>query len=543
MTPSDAIERAGNGLRRLQEPDGRFEGVLTSNAYPTLACMVVELLRNRPLDAGYRRWLRESRLPDGRYPLDPERQPSDEATRFARAILTTLASDGDLDAAALLADTPDTGWRLWLVTVLGALLRQYDWNQIPPPRSAEVAGRIAGALLPILPKTLIRRIKPPDNIAPPVSLFEQKAFARLFVAEQYTLAPMLFLIEAHTRKRPPVLRNLVSWILARQAVDGSWFCVTFITALAALALIVASDVVPEERTALPLARALEWLYGTRNDDGGHREAVSLNVWDTSLAVLSLLASGVPANDMTILRATDWLVETQNRDGGWAFHGLRGPGLPSDADDTALATRALLETSTHTVAAERGVSWLRSHQAKDGSWSTYRPGAGDIGCVSVTAHAMETMLVVGDVGSVRRACRWLVKTQSADGSWDDLWLARRVYGTSCALIALARSGGRPQAISRGVSWLRRARNPDGGWGETQRGIPAPSTAEQTAFAVHALRSCGEHVEDGVRWLVERQRADGGWEPSPVGIYWEVIGGYANPINAWVFPILALCAVSS
>lgn len=534
----DAIARARRGLLRLQGSDGHFEGTLSSSVFPTLACMVVELFQNRPIDAGYRRWLRESILPDGRYPLDLERCPSDEATRLARVVLRALASRGDTEAVAFLGRVPDLGWHLWLVKLLGAMLGEYDWKGLLPSRSAEVVGWVGGGLLPFFPKAWRRRIRPPIHLAPPVSLFEQRAFSRLFIAEQYTLAPAFFLIEAHTRKRPTVLQNLMRWILARQASDGSWFCVTFITALATLALLVASEVTPEERTARPLALALEWLAQTRNDDGGHREAISLNVWDTSLAVLALLKAGVSANDLALLRAADWLADVQNRDGGWAFHGLRGLGLPSDADDTALASLVLLETKRHPIAAERGIAWLRQHQGKDGSWATYRPGVGDVGCVSVTAHAIETMLVAGDAEAVRRACRWLERVQNAEGSWEDLWLARRVYGTACAVTALARTGRDSEALRRGIAWLRKAQNPDGGWGETQNGSPAPSTPEQTAFAVEALAMCGEPDEKGVRWLLERQRADGGWEPSPVGIYWEVIGGYANPMNAWVFPLSAL-----
>jgi squalene-hopene/tetraprenyl-beta-curcumene cyclase len=204
----------------------------------------------------------------------------------------------------------------------------------------------------------------------------------------------------------------------------------------------------------------------------------------------------------------------------------------------LATLVLLRVGCHPVAAERGVAWLRKHQAKDGSWATYRPGVGDVGCVSVTAHALDTMRAVGDSSAVQKGLDWLETAQRADGSWEDLWLARKTYGTACALTALARAGRRSQAVKRGTDWLRKAQNPDGGWGETQAGHPASSTAEQTAFATQALRACGEDADAGIAWLRARQRADGGWDATPVGIYWEVIGGYANPLNAWVFPIFAL-----
>ena len=90
----------------------------------------------------------------------------------------------------------------------------------------------------------------------------------------------------------------------------------------------------------------------------------------------------------------------------------------------------------------------------------------------------------------------------------------------------------------MRWLAEARNSDGGWGETQLGEPAASTAEQTAFALQALRALGQEDADAAAWLHDAQREDGSWPASPIGIYWEVIGGYANPMNACVFPALAL-----
>ena len=78
---------------------------------------------------------------------------------------------------------------------------------------------------------------------------------------------------------------------------------------------------------------------TQNPDGGYREALNLNVWDTALSVIAL--SEVDPDYIThtdaIENAAQWLVDQQNEDGGWAFSGMQESALPSDADDTALAT--------------------------------------------------------------------------------------------------------------------------------------------------------------------------------------------------------------
>ena len=528
-------------LLDAQHDDGRFEGRLTSSAFPTLACMLIEALDGAALDSGYMAWIDAHQLADGRFALDPEGRPSDEATRLARVALTAAAHTGQPELAAALARAPVHDWDLWIVKTLGALAGQYPWEDVPPPRAAEALGSVLEPLARMLPAGVRAKLHPPRHMSPPVSLFYRPAFRRLFVAEQFTLAPMLLLIEAHTRRRERVMRDLTSWVLARQARDGSWFCVSFITALATLALTVAREAVPSERIEGPLERAKRWLAGSRNDDGGHREAISLNVWDTALAVLALLRLGERKTSEPIRRAAKWLADTQQSDGGWAFHALRGPGLLPDADDTALATLALHQAGAHTDNVARAAAWLLDKQGRDGSWSTYVPEAGDVGCVSVTAHALTTMLALGEDAAVARATRWLTRAQHADGSWDDLWLAKKTYGTASALIALADVGQAGcEAAARGVRWLETARNEDGGWGETQLGVPSASTAEQTAFALEALKATGVEDVRAAAWLCRAQSEDGSWPAAPVGIYWEVIGGYANPMNACVFPALALAA---
>ena len=127
-------------------------------------------------------------------------------------------------------------------------------------------------------------------------------------------------------------------------------------------------------------------------------------------------------------------------------GVLGDGgsgnLPSDADDTALATLALLRSKATdgAEAISRGLDWLTAHQSPDGSCSTYLPGQGDVGCVSITAHAIEAWReATGMEAQIDRACQWLEDQITKEGCWSDVWLAKRTYGTACAIIGLIRAG--------------------------------------------------------------------------------------------------------
>ena len=414
-----------------------------------------------------------------------------------------------------------------------------------------------------------KRLKPPRHRLPPVALFNTKLFDALFIAERHTLVPVFILIELNTTRRPEMIAALAEWLKGHVLSDGSWFRVNYITALSVLALIELQEKWdPDEGTAEFIERGIAWLHETRNPDGGCREALNLNVWDTALSIIALTEVHATNGKTTSLSAEQiekvksaarWLVDHQNANGGWAFSGLSDSSLPSDADDTALGTLALIRSCAveagsphpYTDAIHRGVGWLKTQQGREGSWSTYQPGQGDVGCVSITAHAIEALLAfdkldLADKPEIERemqyGIRWLRRQIHQDGYWRDLWLAKDTYGTACAITALVKVGLRDTPeVSAGVEWLERSQNADGGWGEDMFGNPIESTIEQTAWSTYALlrvdpENCA--AQNGIRFLLKHQREDGSWQDQCVGIYWEIIGGYADPINASVFPILAL-----
>ena len=201
-------------------------------------------------------------------------------------------------------------------------------------------------------------------------------FQKLFIAEQHTLAAVFLMIELNTKKRVEIIDCLFDWLKAHMLSDGSWFRVNYITALSNLALIELRKKGSRKGSELDrmIDESLSWLVRTRNSDGGCREALNLNVWDTALSTISVIDINGSEGAEDVRPAGGWLVQNQNADGGWAFSGLPGSYLPSDADDTALALFALLKLrmADSNTAIHRGLQWLRAHQGRDGSWSTYIP---------------------------------------------------------------------------------------------------------------------------------------------------------------------------
>ena len=550
-------------LIQQQTPAGNFEGQLSSSTFPTCAYAWVSLAQDRLPDEALIDWLIKHQNSDGTWGLDAANQPNREATLFAQLILEQIwQRQPTPQIAEALAHIPGYSLKLALIKLSYAAFGEFDWNKLTIPKHLLPVMTLTKKLLTAFP-FMQSFIKPPTNLLPPVDIFNTSTFETLFIAEQHTLVPVFILIELNTTKRPEIIDSLVSWLKEHKLSDNSWFRVNYITALSVLALIELQKIRTNSQVALnpkltALAQSEEietlidggiaWLQSTRNPDGGCREALNLNIWDTALSLLTLIDIGNADANHALRRAGKWFIDNQNPDGGWAFSALGESGsLPSDADDTALATLALLRSKTPdgTETIQRGLNWLKAHQSPDGSCSTYLPGQGDVGCVSITAHAIEAWCEAMDMETqIDRACQWLESQISKAGYWSDLWLAKRTYGTACAIIGLIKAEKiTSPAIARGIHWLESVQNSDGGWGEDMFGNLTDSTVEQTGWCTYALLLADREsatAQKGLEFLLSRQSPEGSWDANCVGIYWEIIGGYADPIYAAVFPLLALNA---
>ena len=556
-----ALHRGTAFLMQQQNSAGNFEGQLSSSTFPTCAYAWVLFAQDQLPDEALIDWLIKHQNPDGTWGLDAANHPNREATLFAQLILEQVwQRQPSPQLAGVLARIPGYPLNLALIKLSYAAFGEFDWNKLTLPKHLLPMVALMKKLLTKFP-FLQSLLKPPTHLLPPVNLFNTLTFEKLFIAEQHTLVPVFILVELNTTRRPEMIASLVSWLIEHKLSDNSWFRVNYITALSVLALIELQKYITSRQVTLnpeptELAQSEEiqrlidagiaWLQSTRNPDGGCREALNLNIWDTALSVLTLIDIGNVDKNHVVQRAGRWFIDNQNPDGGWAFSAMGGDGsLPSDADDTALATLALLRSKIPdgTEAIQRGIDWLKVHQSPDGSCSTYLPGQGDVGCVSITAHAIEAWCeTTGMEVETDRACQWLESQISKEGYWSDLWLAKRTYGTACAIIGLIKAGkASSPAIARGVRWLESVQNSDGGWGEDMFGNLTDSTVEQTGWCAYALLLADPEssaAQKGLEFLLSRQRPEGSWDASCVGIYWEIIGGYADPIYAAVFPLLAM-----
>jgi squalene-hopene/tetraprenyl-beta-curcumene cyclase len=547
MNVQESIKKAIPHLLKLQRDDGRFEGELSSNIYPTCTYALVQLALDRAIDDDLIRWFIKSQNDAGFWGLDMAGGSDKDSTLLAKLALTESNKNiANKNIESTLSKIPDLKLNQWIVKLLYARAGYIPWKSIDAPKTLSSVMQLGEKLAPILPKSLVSRFKPPNNYAPPVRLFYTQVFEHLFIAEKQTLAPLFIIMEIHNKNRRDVVSDLMKWHLNSRCKDGSWFRVGFITALSVLAFIDAKNAgYGNNEVESAIHEGYEWLQNLRSSDGGCREAINLNVWDTALSMLALSNVNSEEYKPQLDRSARWLLENQNDDDGWAFSGIPGGNLPSDADDTSLTILALLHSgiSKDHDSVKKGVDWLKKHQSANGGWGTYRPGAGDVDCISITSHVISAFLEVGSLDKeISKAIEWIRNSISDSGYWKDLWLAKNTYGTALAIEALIKTGHKEcEEVKRGIKWLESCQNPDGGWGEDINGSRIQSTIEQTAWSTYAIlldNPESQFAKKGIDYIMSHQNPDGSWNPSCVGIYWEVIGGYADPIDTYIFALMAL-----
>jgi hypothetical protein len=170
----------------------------------------------------------------------------------------------------------------------------------------------------------------------------------------------------------------------------------------------------------------------------------------------------------------------------------GPGLPTDADTTAVTLYALSQLG---VAREPDSLWAYRTGTHFRTWQDGENGLS----MSVNAHVLETF---GEyvrshprpgsryLVALRELSKWLCDQQRRDGSWQDRWHASPYYATACCAVALCRFGHGPAALAvgRATEWVLSTQHADGSWGIWG------GTAEETAYAIQILLSTDSTPDD-------------------------------------------------
>jgi len=355
--------------------------------------------------------------------------------------------------------------------------------------------------------------------------------------------------------RQRALRQTRQWLLEhleRSDGLGTIFPAMMNAVFALVALGYAPDDPLTAREIGHLAR-----YEIEEDDAIRVQPCISPVWDTAIAMVALEEAGLPPDHPALVQAARWLLEKQllgpgdwqikNRDaepGGWAFE-FHNDFYP-DVDDSAFVLMALQRVAypdrpRMEAALRRGLAWLLSMQNRDGGWGAFDrdndcrvftqvPFADhnamiDPSTADVTARVVECLGRFGWPAShpnIRRGVDFLLRDQTADGSWYGRWGVNYVYGTSGVLRALETIAltGR-EYCQRAAGWLRAVQKLDGSFGESiasyrDPGLKGqgPSTPSQTAWGLIGLMAASELSDPAVAraaaYLVAQQNPDGSWD---------------------------------
>lgn len=192
----------------------------------------------------------------------------------------------------------------------------------------------------------------------------------------------------------------------------------------------------------------------------------------------------------------------------------GPGLPADADTTAVALCALGQ-----LGQPLDPKALWTYETADGfcTW----PGE-DGWSVTTNAHILDAFgqhvssrvnAQPRYMAAVDRLTMALRERQQPDGHWRDRWHASPYYATMCCTLALHDFGRRPtatEAVARAVDWVLSTQRADGSWGRWG------GTAEETAYALQivlATRPRAAGVQAAARRGYAYLCGTAGQEPAP------------------------------
>jgi len=341
----------------------------------------------------------------------------------------------------------------------------------------------------------------------PVYAKAEQDFARLFVddPEDFRIQPCLSpiwdtainiisLVESGVAPDDPNLQKAAEWLVNKEVrIRGDWsvnnsypqasgwafeynniyYPDTDDTAMVLMALRL---IQPKDHEALNevFRRALDWQLSFQCRDGGwaafdknvttpwledmpfadHNAILDPTCSDLTARTLELLGYiGFTPRARSVRDAMQYLIDTQDEDGSW--YGRWGVNYIYGTWQVLRGLRAIGQDMTQDWIL-RGRDWLESCQNNDGGWGetcgTYEnPSTKGIGesTASQTAWALMGICACGDLDrpSIQRGLRYLLSSQTPDGSWDEeqitgtgfprvFYLKYDMYRQNFPLLALA-----------------------------------------------------------------------------------------------------------
>ncbi len=239
-----------------------------------------------------------------------------------------------------------------------------------------------------------------------------------------------------------------------------------VAALLLLALLLGA-LAPSRAEASGVSRAAAWLTSVQNLDGGFGASPGddSGAEMTGWAMLGLEAAG--RNPLDVSRATQTPVDFLRG----AVAELKSPG---DLARTIVALEGA-GVDPREFGGANLVAQLLSKRRDDGSYEGW-PGT--------TAFAVIALRVAGAGGGLEQSLSWLHEAQNDDGGWGDLpGSPSTADGTGAVMQALSPGS---KAIQRGLSYLRQAQRPGGGF---PLGGNGSVNSQSTAWAIQGILAAG------------------------------------------------------
>jgi len=564
---ASAYQIALDALLRERAPEGFWVGELSSSALSTATAVSALSLVQRvgcgefnQLIEGGLSWLAAHQNPDGGWGDTVKSLSNISTSMLCRAAFHIAERAGEPRFAACLNRAEE-------------YLRQHCGETTPRQADAIRAryGKDRTFSVPILMTCALAGQIPWNEV--PALPFELACFPQAWFrflrlpVVSYALPALIAIGQTIYHHRPPwdPLARLIRWLAKTRSLEvlqtiqpssGGFLEATPLTSFVTMSL--ASSGNADHAVA---ENGVDFLVNSVRPDGSWAIDSDLSTWVTTLAVNALTTAGELGRLEKRAELRDWLRRQQYRErhpytgadpGGWAWTPLPG-GVP-DADDTPGALLALHHLFPHDDSPVQATEWLQGLQNADGGWPTFCRGWGtlpfDRSGSDLTAHVLRSLQPHRETASVDRAVRrgldFLRRHQRPDGSWVPLWFGNQhhpaeenpTYGTARVLAAyrdLDMMTSDP--ARRGVRWLLRAQNADGGWGAGCE----PSSVEETALAVDILLSAGPGAETavnkGLAWLVDQVEAGGLARPTPIGFYFAKLW-YFEKLYPIIFTVAAL-----
>ena len=280
-------------------------------------------------------------------------------------------------------------------------------------------------------------------------------------------------------------RFAVTWEMPKPA--------TAVAVIAAV-LIGAGAAAPPGADASTSSRAVDYLKGAQNRDGGFGGAPGQGSTQLHSGWVALGLSSAGQNPRVVARGGDSLLD-------YLRDGRRGLNDTGELERTILVLRSA-GLNPRDFSGRDLIAELQRRRRSNGSFAT----------INWTAFGVLALRASG-VGGTGKSVSYLVKQQNSDGGWGFSPTAGSDADDTGAVLQALAAGGRrgSAAMRRGVAYLKRTQHPDGGWGQ----MPSqPSNAQSTSWVAQGLVAAGRNParfrrrgRSPLRFLASLQRSDG------------------------------------